>query len=46
MYERLLRQVAAPRGVRRGRRVDLRYRPSWRPTLPDHLDRLIIGVIE
>ncbi len=41
IYERLRQQLAGRPAVARGRQVDLRYRPSWRPTQPDHLDRLI-----
>ena len=41
IYARLRRQLCG-RPARTGvRRIDLRYRPSWRPTQPDHLDRLI-----
>ena len=45
IYERLRQQLGGRPATARGRRTDLRYRPSWRPTQPDHLDRLITRAI-
>ena len=45
IYARLRRELGGRPARTRGRRIDLRYRPSWRPTQPDHLDRLITGAI-
>lgn len=45
IYERLRRQPGGRPARTRGLRVDLRHRPSWRPTQPDQLDRLITGPI-